>query len=518
MVDSLPQAAPDLAALVAQLAQEQAKRKWAEMRVTQLEEKLRLLRLKKYGPQGENLAAFYLSLFDEEPGVSVDEVAAEAARPPLPETPLGKKRKKHPGRQSLPADLPRVERIVACSAAECQCGQCGAETVVIGYEESERLDVEPAKLFVTVTRREKRACRNCKRAGVVTAPVPAPIIEKGLASDRVVIDAVIAKYCDHLPLYRQSAMFLRDAGVAISRVTMSGWMMRVGDLLAPVVAAMRREVLQGSYIQADETTVPVQRPGEKKGKNHQAYLWQFGSPVGCGGREGPVVFRFALGRGGAVPRGFLGDYAGILQTDGYAGYNHVGEVGMVHAGCWAHARRYFIDALKVHPGDGLAAEFVGRIDELFAVDREARAGGLSQSERAELRREKTAKKVADLRARLEGERHRVLPKSKSAEGIQYALGQWGRLTRFLDYPELELSNNLAENSMRPAVLGRKNWIHVGSVEAGPRVAAILSVVESCRRMGIPVRQYLLSVLPGMGDRKVGEVAELTPTAWWRRQA
>ena len=219
MAASLPPIAPELAILVAQLTQEQAKRKWAEMRVTQLEEMLRLLRLKKYGPQSESLADVYLPLFDDEPGVSLDEVAAEAGRPPLPEPPPRKERKKHPGRQSLPAELPRVERIVACSAAECQCGQCGAETVVIGYEESERLDVEPAKLFVTVTRREKRACRNCKQAGVVTAPVPAPIIEKGLASDRVVIDAVIAKYCDHLPLYRQSAMLLRDAGVEISRVT-----------------------------------------------------------------------------------------------------------------------------------------------------------------------------------------------------------------------------------------------------------------------------------------------------------
>jgi transposase len=516
MADSLPQAAPELAALVTQLAQEQAKRKWAEMRVTQLEETLRLLRLKKYGPQSESLADVYLPLFDEEPGVSLDEVAAEASRPPLEETPR-RKRKRHPGRQSLPADLPRVEKIVACPAAECQCGQCGAETVVIGYERSERLDVEPAKVFVTVTRREKRACRNCKGAGVVTAPVPAPIIDKGLASDRVVIDAVVSKYCDHLPLYRQSGMWLRDTGIELSRMTMSGWMMRVGDLLAPIISAMRREILQGNYIQADETTVPVQRPGEKKGKNHQAYLWQFGSPRGPGGREGPVVFRFDLGRSGAVPRAFLEGYSGLLQTDGYAGYNHVGEVGMVHAGCWAHARRFFIDALKVHPSDGLAADFVRRIDELFAVDRVAREKGLSPLERAELRREKSTQKVEELRRRLEEQQHRVLPKSKTGEGIGYALGQWTRLTRFLEYPELELSNNLAENSMRPAVLGRKNWIHVGSVEAGPRVSAILSVVESCRRMGIPVRQYLLSVLPGMADRKVAEVAELTPAAWWRRQ-
>ena len=138
---------------------------------------------------------------------------------------------------------------------------------------------------------------------------------------------------------------------------------------------------------------------------------------------------------------------------------------MVQAGCWAHARRYFIDALKVHPSDGLAAEFVRRIEELFAVDREAWEGGVSQSERAELRREKSAKRVEEIRERLEAERHRVLPRSKSGEGIRCALGQWGRLTRFLEYTELELLNNLTENMMRSAALRRKNWINVGSVEA-----------------------------------------------------
>jgi transposase len=280
------------------------------MRVTQLEEMLRLLRLKKYGPQSESLADVYLPLFDEEPGVSLDEVAAEVSRPPLEETPPRKK-KKHPGRQSLPADLPRVERIVACPAAECQCGQCGAETVLIGYEESERLDVEPAKLFCDRHPPREAGLPELQKGGVVTAPVPAPIIEKGLASDRVVIDAVVAKYCDHLPLYRQSAIWLRDAGVEISRVTMSGWMMRVGDSLAPIVSAMRREILQGSYVQADETTVPVQRPEEKKGKNHQAYLWQFGSP----GTDGDGRVRL---------------YSGLLW----------GEAGTFRVFSWAIIRAY----------------------------------------------------------------------------------------------------------------------------------------------------------------------------------
>ena len=257
----------------------------SDLRIASLLEQIRLLRIAKYGPRGESLSAAQLALFEQEPSATLDEVAAEAARGPLPEpapVQAHKRRKNHLGRQTLPADLPRVVNTVACAPDQCTCGNCGAANVVIGYEESERLDVEPAKFFVTVTRREKRACANCKQGGVATAPAPVPveIVEKGLVSSRVVINTVVAKYCDHLPLYRQSAMLERDAGVKISRGTMDGWVMRVGDLLGPITMAMRKEVLQGSYIQADETTVDVQRPEEKKGQNHQAYLWQFGNPGG----------------------------------------------------------------------------------------------------------------------------------------------------------------------------------------------------------------------------------------------
>ena len=186
-----------------------------DLRVAQLLERIRLLLIAKYGPRGESLSAAQLALFEEEPGATLDEVAAEAALGPLPEAP--KKRKKHPGRQTLPADLPRVVNVVACAPEQCTCGNCGKETEVIGYEESERLDVEPPKFFVIVTKREKRACANCKLGGVVTAPAPVEIVEKGLATSRVVINTVVAKYSDHLPLYRQSAMLERDAGVLISR-------------------------------------------------------------------------------------------------------------------------------------------------------------------------------------------------------------------------------------------------------------------------------------------------------------
>jgi transposase len=217
--------------------------------------------------------------------VSGQEVEAESSREPLPAAqPIGP-RKKHPGRQELPAKLPRVERVLSSKPEQCSCKACGAKTIVIGYEQSEQLDVKPAEYFVLVTKREKRVCPSCEEGGVVTAPLPARIIDKSLVSDQVIINTVIAKYSDHLPLYRQSVMLERNTGIEISRATLDGWVMRVGELLIPIASAMRLELLNGSYIQADETPVGVQ--GHKnRGKNHRAYLWQYGQP------RGNVVFDF----------------------------------------------------------------------------------------------------------------------------------------------------------------------------------------------------------------------------------
>src|SRR5437773_3494722 len=184
---------------------------------------------------------------------------------------------KHPGRQELPANLPRVGRVLPCTPDQRVCKRCGRETVVIGYEESSQLDVEPAKYFVLVTKREKRACRSCEELGVVSAPLPPRIIEKCLASDRIVIDTVVSKYCNHTPLHRQSVILERDIGLKISRATLDGWVLKVGELLIPMVAAMRRELISGTYIQADETPVDVQTR-EGRGQNHQAYLWQYSRP------------------------------------------------------------------------------------------------------------------------------------------------------------------------------------------------------------------------------------------------
>jgi hypothetical protein len=361
-----------------------------------------------------------------------------------------------------------------------------------------------------VTKREKRACKKCEEQGVAMAPLPVRIIAKSLVSDRIIIDTVVGKYADHNPLYRQSVIFLRDAGIDIGRATMCGWMMTVGEMLAPVVWTMRRELLAGSYIQADETTVDVQMH-ERRGKNHQGYLWQYGTPGGA------TIFDFQMGRGREGPAHFLDKFEGILQTDGYVSYvRGVGSPKMVHAACWSHSRRQFVDAIKLNKLDAASISIVELMDKLFAIDARARDEKMDHTARQALRQQEAPPLLDKIQAQILAMSKNVLPKSAAGEACAYTVKLWKKLTCFLEYPELELSNNLAENSMRGVALGRKNWIHIGSQQAGPRVAAILSVVESCRRLRIPVREYLNEILPGLAKRSIQQVVDLTPAAWAAR--
>jgi transposase len=478
---------------------------YSKLKIQLLEERLRLQRIEKYGPGSEKLSTLQLELLEQEPGVSRDEVVAESERnapPPVSE----QKKRKHPGRQTLPADLPRVERVIACTPEQCVCGNCGGNTTVIGYEVSEVLDVEPARYFVQVTKREKRACKFCPEQGVMAAPLAVRIIDKSLVSDRVIIDTAVNKYADHSPLYRQSVALLRDAGIDISRATMCGWIMTIGEMLMPVAGAMRNQLLAGTYIQADETPVDVQMH-DGSGTNHQAYLWQYGTPGDM------TVFDFRMSRKRDGPLNFLGNFEGLLQTDGYAAYDRVGGPKMVHAGCWSHARRYFVDAVKLNKQDAAAIRAVELMDKLFAIDAQARDEKMNHTARHVLRHEKAPPLLAEIRTHILEMSKTVLPKSAAGQACSYTLAIWKRLVRFLDYPQLELSNNLAENSMRPIAVGRSNWIHIGSEQAGPRVAAIVSVIESCRRLKIPVRNYLADILPGLANQPLQRIAQLTPAAW-----
>jgi transposase len=506
----------------ADLAADDAKVTWLEVKIRVLEEALRLRRLERYGRRSESLTEEQLLLLSTEPTVSAQELAAEAERAAAAkknsqaDAPARVPRRKHPGRAPLPAHLPRQEQVIPCPPAQQDCPICHQPTVVIGYDTSEELCVKPAEYFVRVIRREKRACRQHPEGGVATAPAPAKLLPKSKLSDAVIIDTVIRKYTWHQPLYRQAAMLAQEAQVVIDRHTLNDGVMSVGELLLPLKPPMRQELFSRHYLQADETTVGVKTP-RVRGRSHRAYLFEYSQP------HGVAVFDFRMGRGREGPREFLQGFVGTLQCDGYAGYDDLAPPGspaaaaLCRAGCLAHARRYFDKAHEVAPTETAALGVVRQIGALYAVEAQARDQGLAAAERLALRQQQSVPLMAALKAQIEKLQTTALPKSALGRACRYALGQWPRLEVFLRDGQVEIDNNLCENGMRPVALGRKNWLLIGSEAAGPKVAAILSVLETCRRLKIDARAYLHDVLPRLAQWPLPNVAELTPQAWQQRQ-
>ena len=471
------------------------------------DEQIRLLHLKKWGPKADQLSQAQLALLPLEPVVTVAEIEQEAARPEAEkQLPQAKKaRNNHPGRAELPAHLERREIIIPCSPEECRCAQCGAERPVIGYEIREELDCVPAQFFVNRIKREKRGSHCLEEQGVALAPAPLQIAPKSKLSNHFVIELLAAKFQQHQPIYRQCATLLEDHGIDLSRQTVNHAMLRAAELLIPVTRAMAAELLAGDYLQADETTVPCQT-GEVKGKNHTAYLWEYGRP----GES--VVFQFEMGRGRAGPREFLKNFKGILQSDGYGAYDDLGE-SIEHLACLAHIRRGFVDAAKLAPEDPLPVELVREFDRLYRIEREAKEQNLGETARRDLRQSQSKPIFEALKLRITQVRQQVTPASKLAKACDYALGQWSRMELYLEHGRVEIDNNWCEGAMRPIALGRKNWLHLGDKSAGPKIAAVISIVETCRRLDIPLRTYLGDTLPQLGDWPVHRVSELTPTAW-----
>ena len=269
---------------------------------------------------------------------------------------------------------------------------------------------------------------------------------------------------------------------------------------------MRRDLLRASYLQADETTVPVQMH-DKRGADHQAYLWQYGKP------GGETVFEFQLGRGREGPKKFSGRVGRYSANRRLSGLRRCRRAEAGACRLLGARAPQVCGCGEGESKDAEAIKMVTRMDALFLVDRHARAGQLSVEDRLALRREHADSWATEIHDQCVSLRKTALPKSALGQAVTYTLNMWPKLRRCFDYAEVELSNNLAENSMRPVALGRKNWLHVGSAQSGPKVAAILSVVESCRRLGTPVKEYLLAVLPGMDQRKLSQFALLTPARW-----
>lgn len=384
------------------------------------------------------------------------------------------------------------------------CPHCGKTKCEIGCEKSERFEYVPAKVVRHEIVRPKLACP-CGQGTVSIAALPPSVVAQGQPGPGLVAQVILSKYDDHLPLYRQQQQFER-LGVNFPRQTLCDWVEAGALWLQPVVREMKRELLAGDYLQVDETPVRVMDP-EVKGKCATGYLWVAGRP------DADVIFEFHPGRGKEYAQELTGDFEGYLQRDGYGVYGALarGRPGLIPVGCWAHARRKFVEALEERPEP--AGQIVTELRKLYLIERRARDEALLPEQRMAVRAAVSAPILAALKPRLEALRPGCLPQSPLGKAIHYALAEWEALQRFLQDGRLEIDNNLTENAIRPSAVGKKNWLFIGHPEAGWRSAVIYSVIVSCRRRGIDPWTYLRDVLSRLPGMKQSEVPSLLPRCW-----
>jgi hypothetical protein len=330
-----------------------------------------------------------------------------------------------------------------------------------------------------------------------------------MAAPGLLAQVVVAKYADHCPLYRQQGIY-RRSGVELDRATLAAWVREAANLLTPLADAVGRYVREAGKIHTDDTPVPVLAPGQ--GKTRTARLWTYVRDDRPAGSEAPpaVWYRYSPDRKGERPRSHLEGYAGILQADGYSGYNALYASGRIQeAACWAHARRKFFDVLQVTPSP-IATEALRRIAQLYAIERTVR--GRLPAERQAVRQEQSAPLLAELRTWLTNTLPTLSVKSGLANAIRYALVRWTALTGFCDDGRIEIDNNTAEREIRPLVMGRKNYLFQGSDRGGDSAAAIYTLIGTARLNGIEPYAYLRAVFERIADHPINRIDELLP---WR---
>ena len=472
---------------------------------TLLRQKIDSLVRRVFGSSSEKLDRAQLELLLQLPKSSAPESPGPAPEKLSP--PVSRSRCDRTPR--LPENLPVVEEVIEPEPVKAQPEQWRC----IGQEVSEQLDYEPARFLRRRTIRKKYVHRVRLDDAPVIAPLPERLQDRSLPAPGLLAHILVAKYCDHLPLYRQEQIFARRHQVHLPRQTLARWVELAADWLQPIYEQIRTGVLAGGYVQVDETPVNYLEPGH--GRTKPGYFWTASRP------RGDVFFRWETSRATAcldqvVPPTFTG----TLQSDGYPAYRAFvnGRAAMITlAGCWAHVRRKFYEASETAPQ--MSGWLLRQIQHLYRVEAELRAHHAGPRLRAAVRASRSRPIIERLekvllRLKVRG---RYLPQSGLAQAIEYALGQWPTLTVYLNDGRVEIDNNLVENAIRPTAIGKKNWLFIGDAEAGQRSAIIYTIIESCRRRGLDPDAYLREVLTRLPNMTNRQIPEVVPAVWGKTQ-
>src|SRR5262245_14792350 len=516
--DSLP---TDVATLRAMLLTERAARLAAEneaklraLEIEKLKYTLAKLRHQQFGQSSERAALLdqlELRLCE----LQATTAEAEAAAPLAAEQArirVEAFERRPPARRPLPAHLPR-ERVVYPVPSVCPC--CGGVLHKLGEDVTETLELIPRQWKVIQHVREKFSCRTCE--AITQPPAPSHPIARGRAGPGLLSHVLFAKYGLHLPLNRQSKTYARE-GIDLDVSTLADWVGACAAGLMPLVLAIRKHVFAAERIHADETTVPVQA----KGQCRTGRLWTYvRDDQPFGGTDPPAAaFFYSPDRSGKHPAEHLAGYAGLMQADAYSGFNRLYAASrqpgpIVEASCWAHARRKFFDLARINKAP-IAIDAVARIDALFAIEREINRA--AADERKRMRQERSRPLVAALEFWLREQRRKLSARNEIAKAIQYSLGRWTALSRFLDDGRLCMSNNAAERALRCVAMGRHNWTFAGSDEGGRRAAAIYTLIETAKLNDVEPQAWLADVLARLPDHPAKRIQELLPWNWSERTA
>ena len=475
-----------------------------EQRIMLLTHEMAVLKRWKFGRSREGLNAEQLTLLDE--AIDADLAGIETELDSLRQgSDLIKPRVlRQPRRAPLPPELPRTEFHHEPESTLCTNAGCAAPLQRIGEDITEKLDYTPGIFSVERHVRGKWVCRCCET--LVQAPVPAHVIDKGIPTEGLLAQVLVAKYADHLPLARQEKIFAR-AGVPLARSTLAQWVGQCGVQLQPLVDALRAEVLACSVLHADETPVQMLKPGA--GKTHRAYLWAYAA--GRFESLRAVIYDFCESRAGKHASSFLAGWRGHLMVDDYAGYNAVlSSSGVIELGCMAHARRKFFD-LQQAGTSAIGAKALTYFGQIYDIERTV--VDAAYQIRHQVRQQHTRPIMEALREWMVLQRSQVPAGSATAKALDYSLRRWEALVRFLDDGRLPIDNNHLEGQIRPIAVGKHNWLFAGSLRAGQRAAAVMTLVNSARLNGHDPYAYMKDVLQRLPTQKMSAIGELLPHRW-----